>query len=1513
MEPEELETENQTLRKMYEQAAESEATEYYRNRASRLGSEPKEQGQEAPPTFDERQQAAREAFGAFGIGGEGEGPQAAPEAPDVTVDDVISQTEDVLSRFGVEGVELDEEIAQTIADPSAIESTPEQRAGALRRRVLGRFTGGLLGKDKTAEDFAQSAALEGAQKDEFGAHDLMADIGEGITEIPAQTWNVAVNAFNETVDLVYELNDWQAKYTNFNPTFYVDGNGDGKWLNDTGIIWLESANQKYQEELLRSGQVSQFIDFGRATLQSAPKFAEADSATGRMYEATARFVFGFVGAGKLKVFEKLEKAGRSGKTAAAMGKGFLADFTVFDGNEGRLADVLDDVPVLKEIVPDYLAGSEDDEELEGRFKNAVEGLGLGLLAEGVILGLKQVRAKNKAKIEAQRAVQEAQRAAGEPVQSLEELDIEAADMAAERDLLFLGTIDPARQPNGPARQSIVDQARRIFATTADGANDQLIEDLKTGVTRAQTPGEALLEIVKSLRKLKPRRPKGSKQTQISKPVAAASGRRLAAWIQHKGGMNLNDEFVGEVIGRVGGTKRRVGLFTNSGKKPEALYEEAIENGYISADSSFDDFAEAVGRDVNGEEIWSRFDQDYVEAKAEYDQTVQRFEKSYRGLNLGDGDDDILRYGDSDQNPDLPLWQQEQGRGVRVDINGRPDPVYINMNRVDLQNSEKTVMQQIADQFGDEITEQVSDNSAMLQAIDIDGFAALRDRRAGQPLSKAETVAARLVWHASGKALGAAFVKLDRNPDSPALRFAVNRQIAMHRAIQKEILGARADASRSLNAWAINLGDGGRLILNDLKARLQSMGDDTGVLAKDKSTEIDSLRAKMAALLDEAGELTPGKASELINDKWGRKLADSFVEVWRNFLLTGAQTHVINVVGNTVFLGRDIIDGYVSGFIAKAVGDEVSAGMMKEAAESFQGVTSALKDMMVYTAKTKRLESESFARRAIGGREPVLERLKEARQERPFVTAGPNQYDEGMRRSISSEYWNVPSKSVTGAALDYGGALINLPQTFLGGMDTFYKTLSHRGELHSLAGREVRERIARGDLDPQDYQRAVQDIIENPSRQIQEAAEAMARRRTFTNETGPLTNSIKTMRERARPFGLPIGHFLLPFVNTPSNLLRESYRRGLTGLSFGGFRDQLAAGGYEGYKAASQLALGTGVLMLGIDMANNGLITGSGPANQGQRDAWAANGKLPYAIKIGDTWVQYNRFDPMVGQLALGADMAEVFANNDWTGENQDTAAEMGIRAAFMVGNTLNNRTYFTGLSDFVNAMSDPSRRAEDWTQGFAGSFVPSVVGATERAVDPEYREAWNIFSAVKGRIPWASEDLPASLDVWGRPRTAQSGLGEIYDFLSPFAARKVDPEPIDQEIMNLRLPLRRTQRTISVLGTNVSLKNRPDIYNAIVEDAGPRAREYLNQVITGKHSHSQAYMEADPWEKRAYIKGIVSDSYRQARKDIMEEGSPYRNDILRMAAKRDAQLMQLSEEEYMAMNERFATAVDSFD
>ena len=127
-------------------------------------------------------------------------------------------------------------------------------------------------------------------------------------------------------------------------------------------------------------------------------FGESTSTIGSLVEGLSSFAAGFAVADPAMGFlGQLAGAGSlSGKAAAAykIGKGIVAgaitDFTVWDGHQQRLSNLIQEVPALRNPISEFLAADPNDSQVVGRLKMALEGAGLGAFVESTLLGLRKI-------------------------------------------------------------------------------------------------------------------------------------------------------------------------------------------------------------------------------------------------------------------------------------------------------------------------------------------------------------------------------------------------------------------------------------------------------------------------------------------------------------------------------------------------------------------------------------------------------------------------------------------------------------------------------------------------------------------------------------------------------------------------------------------------------------------------------------------------------------------------------------------------------------------------------------------------------------------------------------------------------------------------------------------------------------------------------------------------------------------------------------------------------------------
>lgn len=222
---------------------------------------------------------------------------------------------------------------------------------------------------------------------------VAADVARGVTEIPRAIVTGVRDAAQETINLFGDIGDWvenQVKTGGFE-------------ISRRGIKPI--SYEELRTLRAQGRDVSTQVQLKPLT----GDIGDPESTTGKAVKSVSQFVAGFVGANK--ALKALKPATRTGRAAKAAGTGAVVDFTVFDPQEERLSNLVQEVPALQNPVTEFLAADPKDSNAEGRLKNAIEGLGIGVAVDGLVLGLKTLRQARIAKLQ-QEEVAKAKEVAG---------------------------------------------------------------------------------------------------------------------------------------------------------------------------------------------------------------------------------------------------------------------------------------------------------------------------------------------------------------------------------------------------------------------------------------------------------------------------------------------------------------------------------------------------------------------------------------------------------------------------------------------------------------------------------------------------------------------------------------------------------------------------------------------------------------------------------------------------------------------------------------------------------------------------------------------------------------------------------------------------------------------------------------------------------------------------------------------------------------------------------------------
>ena len=205
------------------------------------------------------------------------------------------------------------------------------------------------------------------------------------------------DAAQSTIGLVEGISDTLGEATNIGG-FVFGKDAENGFM---GYENFETFKAKGREGLL----------FGKKGVKDAielPDF-EGDPQTiaGGITKGVTQFLTGWFTGGKVlkgvkwatggyKGVSPFLRTGTTGQVTKTMAQGAIADFTAFDEETGRLVDMVNEhAPFLQNPLFDYLASDPDDTFYEARFKNALEGAGIGGTIEATLRTFRYIKnAKN---------------------------------------------------------------------------------------------------------------------------------------------------------------------------------------------------------------------------------------------------------------------------------------------------------------------------------------------------------------------------------------------------------------------------------------------------------------------------------------------------------------------------------------------------------------------------------------------------------------------------------------------------------------------------------------------------------------------------------------------------------------------------------------------------------------------------------------------------------------------------------------------------------------------------------------------------------------------------------------------------------------------------------------------------------------------------------------------------------------------------------------------------------------
>jgi len=1287
------------------------------------------------------------------------------------------------------------------------------------------------------------------------------------------------------------------------------------------------------------------VDSGIDVDAAVPKVEPTGSTTEALTRGITQFLTGFVPV--VGVMGKIGKVGQvsralasaraaGGLRAVAVGgaarsaaAGAVADFAVWNPQEARFSDLVNDLG-LSNPITEFLAADPEDSNAEGRMKNVIEGLGLGLIAEVVIAGVKATRSFQRA---------------------------HATTVLQGQDELVSGTVKSTYESAAFAREQL-DEAVTIRDEFERAGSD---------------PGDPVVAEARGAQEGVPLSP----EAQQMADSAALRGQTIdefgapfdeAARAESPLGQARaeNPEGTQRVIDATEAAKGRLEELVNARMRDLEAAEDAVLS--LHADPDY----RALPLEVR-QQYEQTLDSLVPEGARP---TIEQVRAARSVENGGDAalgtshipdsaapdiDPDSVFRGETLDIPSFTRYVQQRdaklGNARSTRMIATDDPVFFKAatrifakERAGLPLDYET-LGQLLDLNNMNVRRIADDDVVRAEA---DEFATLIATLRGTPKTRsvdATMEAGRREAQRYAHALGR------EDSSETLLRNMLKYKNDVVDNIDVTLAGirvfnetTRARASRL--AKAVLAGDDTSVTLADLLRAYDQAAQVQSVMDGFKTSigrTLGSLRGEARAL-DPLAVLTDSQ--ELIRTFGGtdrvKELAqrmlpaldnltamDKFVRangraglagrmglhVWLNGILSGPITFAVNTISNAVVplwtTGEMWLQGAFTG----------NAQLMEGALRQLKGIPAGFRAALRLTEAGR--STLLGAVKDVGSANPnAIARARvdfaQAGDEigsawKSLVTeessfGGRRAFDIDERRAVTpGNARRLVGEKYAGRFADdtFGGKMVEwfgmasgVPGRLLAASDELAKGVNYRMAMERLAWEDaIGRKLAGTDMDAH-IQKLIQDVPDwatNPHLAADERAlysslhDQAVRQAEINTFTDPLHGMSKSLQDFTTKH--PAFKLLMPFVRTPSNILKFVGERtpGVANLTHRYKEAVLAAKGGDTaalQAARARIGIGTGLYTIASIAAYNGVITGAGPGNPEERKALQATGWQPFSFALrrengSVEYVSYNRLDPIGLFLGLAANLGETVGMMEDASDSTDVFAA----ALISLAENLKSKSYLTGITAAVDALNDPERRLPSFLERLGSSLVPNFIASTNRTgivggvgitgeADHLMRETDSLLDAIRAKLPGLSTNLPPRRNWFGEPITYGMGVGP--DVVSPFQTRTSEGTLVNSEVNRLAREhgFTASMSPYKAIGTTKLTPEQRDRFIVLATGDpnrnGRNLRDDLDRLM-----QTRKYQQADDSRdgKQSLIRQLIADRRERAKKALLREQPELRDAI----------------------------------
>ena len=570
-------------------------------------------------------------------------------------------------------------------------------------------------------------------------------------------------------------------------------------------------------------------------------------------------------------------------------------------------------------------------------------------------------------------------------------------------------------------------------------------------------------------------------------------------------------------------------------------------------------------------------------------------------------------------------------------------------------------------------------------------------------------------------------------------------------------------------------------------------------------------------------------------QWNRaSFLQKLSEFQKASLLSALSTHAVNALGNAI---QQVLDIPV-----RAVAGVLDAGK--------SAVTGSKRT--VYAG-----ESLAQVRGAFRSAPAAIERAVKA--------LGNEHYAQELRRT------EIEAGTVVPAIRGRFGKVVRLPFRLLQMADLGFRTVKKGAESEALATRIAKLEGLKGKA----YKERVAELKDNLPQDMLDLVDERTERSLMLEDLDGMLKSIEDLKNK-----YPAMQFVIPFYRTLVNLSREAYRMtpiggigrtvgritpGQTGRNIErAFQNKWTQNEATKMEELSRQIVGTSIMAWVVTNMLNGdvEITGPAPSNAGDREVFYGQGKLPHSIRYGDTWVEFQRVQPIGQLLQVGASISEAIEAYKNTGQLSSKDVEKEIMNSISdIGSMVFTQSPFTGLADLFDLLKGGTygegygKALNVYMGQMAGTFIPNILRRLTVGLDPIVYEKRDIESQLKSRVPGMQDELTPRRDLFGE--TVRQGGTFMSRFASPIRTNESIENKLYDEMAELKFTP--TVPTRTAFNEELTVKE----YDMLRLFYGPRFRDEMWQII-----NDPSYKTLNPEQKRDILSSTSRKVMNMARQTL---------------------------------------------